>query len=161
MIKIRTNVFETNSSSSHSITIPYPLQLEENKMEINDEGYIEVSLSQFCHWEHDTQMDRLAWLIQLLANEKLGYNPFWYHRNNEEWHELAEKLYETEEFQELSAEIADYANCRGIILAELTSGYIDHDSNYESMKTFLLEYNVNAVSFVFGADIGMVFEFNG
>ena len=161
MINIRTNVFETNSSSSHSITIPYPLELNENEMEINEDGYIEVSLSQFCHWEHESQMDRLAWLIQLLANEKLGYNPFWYHRNDEHWHELAEKLYATEEFQELSAEIADYASCRGIVLAELTSGYIDHDSNYESMKIFLLEYGVDAVSFVFGNGIEMMFEFNG
>ena len=161
MIKIRTNVFETNSSSSHSITIPYPLQLEENKMEINDAGYIEVSLSEFCYQTHTSQMDRLAWLIQLLINEKINHNAFWgaHYRGN--WDELAEQLYKLEEFQELESRIADYASCKGIRLVQGTEGYIDHESCYESMNSFLFDYyNIDSVSFVFGKDIKMMFAFD-
>lgn len=161
MINIRTNVFETNSSSSHSITIPYPLEIEESVLPINDEGYIEVELHEFCHSPQDGQMARLAWLIQLIVNDKIGYNSFWYAHGNDEWEKLAEELYALEEFQELEAEIADYANCRGIRLVHGTEGYIDHESCYESMKAFLLEYGVYAVDFVFGKNIEMLFEFNG
>ena len=161
MIKIRTNVFETNSSSSHSITIPYPLTVEESVLPVNEDGYIEVELHEFCHSPQDGQMARLAWLIQLIVNDKIGYNSFWYAHNNEEWTELSEELYALEEFQELETEIANYANCRGVRLAHGTEGYIDHESCYESMKVFLLEYGVDAASFVFGKDIEMYFEFCG
>lgn len=161
MINIRTNVFETNSSSSHSITIPYPLEIEESVLPINDEGHIEVELHEFCHSPQDGQMARLAWLIQLIVNDKIGYNSFWYARNKEHWNELAETLYELEEFQELEAEISSYANCRGVRLSEGTEGYIDHESCYESMKAFLLEYGIGAADFVFGKNIEMFFEFCG
>ena len=161
MLRIRKNVFETNSSSSHSITIPHPNELNWNEMDINEDGYIEVSLGKFCHGDHESQNDRLAWLIQLIVNEKLSYNAFWYYRDKDEWETLAEQLYATEEFQELEAEIADYADCSGIRLSPRTEGYIDHSSNYDSMKSFLLEYDVSAVSFVFGEGVVMNFEFIG
>ncbi len=161
MINSRRNVFETNSSSSHSITIPYPLTVEDCVLPINDDGYIEVELHEFCHSPQDGQMARLAWLVQLIINDKIGYNSFWYARNNDDWEKLAEALYALEEFQDLEAEIASYANCRGIRLVHGTEGYIDHESCYESMKVFLLEYGVDAASFVFGKDIEMYFEFCG
>lgn len=161
MIKIRRSVFETNSSSSHSITIPYPLTVEDCNLPINDEGYIEVELQEFCHSPLEGQMARLAWLIQLVVNSTIGHNAFWCCHYRGSWSDLASELYDQEDFRELEDEIACYANCKGIRLAENTEGYIDHESCYESMKAFLEQYNVDAVSFVFGKDIGMFFEFCG
>ena len=161
MINIRRNVFETNSSSSHSITIPFPLELEDCNLIVNDEGYIEVALHEFCHTPFDSQMARLAWLVQLIINSDLGHNNFWCVPGLEEWNKRAWELYETEDFKELSAAIAEYANCKGIVLYFGTEGYIDHESCYPGMHSFLSGYDVSIVDFVFGKDINMFFQFCG
>lgn len=161
MLNIRRSTFETNSSSSHSITIPFPVVLNSSELEVNDEGYIEISFCEFCWQEHSTQMDRLAWLVQVIVNDKVERNAFWYHGNDTRWHELESMLYETDDFQRLSAEIAEYVGCKGIRLAEYTSGYIDHESDYPTVDDFLDSYDVTATQFVFGNDIEMKFYFNG
>lgn len=169
MIKVRHNVFETNSSSCHSVTIvdrtlvASDLEVVEDWDICNGEPTILVDLVGFCSWyDHQSQNDKLAYLVEQIAyitdNE---YALGWY-GNEEEQREAKERLYESEEFKELEDVICDHAGCKHIHIKEGASGYIDHDSvccSIEELKNYDLPGSY--VSFVFGADSYVHFEHNG
>ena len=161
MRQIRNGVFETNSSSTHSISINNTTLMDSELIIDEFDGYIYVSLEEFCHWDHSSQNDRLAWLIQTIACSIDG-NMFWC-SNDKEWKEAAEKLYNHEDFQRLSNEIAGYVGngCNGIRVEERSEGYIDHESQYGSLNDFLWNYDTSILEFVFGKNVYLHFEFNG
>ena len=169
MFSIRRNVFETNSSSTHSVTISYsdllPPQLEvvEDWDICDGEPTILVTLDEFCSWcDHDSQNSKLAYLIQQIAyiteNE---YAMCWY-GTSEEQEEDKNNLYNSEEYKELESEICDYVGCKHIRIKDGCSGYIDHDSVCMSISD--LKYDdlgCEYTRFVFGAGCYVHFEFNG
>lgn len=173
MRSIRRNTFETNSSSSHSISI-IDSTLVDSELNMVDtweldycddldynKQYVLIDFHEYCGWDdHESQEDRLALCIQQLVAE-LGLD-FWC-VSNEEWHENIKKLYESEKFQEISDEIASYigSHCGGVRIRELSEGYIDHDSDYGSYDNFM-QYNcLDLVNFVFAKKAKAHFEFNG
>lgn len=144
MKQIRRNVFETNSSSTHSITIRHD-ELEQNYMKIHDDGYIHTQLREFG-WEiedYESQEDRLSYLLTMLA-EKNGLST---------WLRTCEtdELMNTQDFKRISKEIGEYADCSGVIV-DPSEGYIDHQSHedYQTFQEFLDEYGTDAVEFVYG-----------
>lgn len=159
MRKIRRNVFETNSSSTHSITI-IDATLEPSYMYISDDGYIYVELEECCSYaDYCSQRSRLAIALQQLMYEE-GLD-FWY---ASDYDAELEKLYSNEKFQKFSDEIAEYVGepCKGVRLAEGTEGYIDHESVYYSLDRFLSENGFSSlVDFVFSKGVNVHFEFNG
>jgi hypothetical protein len=170
MIQIRRNVFETNSSSSHSITIAND-NLVDNEIPIvedwdicNGEPTILVELNGFCGWcDHDTQMEKLAYVIMQIAYIlDLQYANGWY-GSKEEIEEAREKLYEADEFKELEDLICEHAGCKHVRLKEGTEGYIDHDSvcsNIEELKNWDIPYG-GYLALIYGADTNIHFEFCG
>lgn len=170
MIQIRRNVFETNSSSSHSITISDD-NLVANKIPIvedwnicDGEPTMLVELNGFCGWcDHESQMEKLAYLIMQIAYIlDLEYANGWY-GSKEEIEEAREKLYESEEFKELEDTVCEHAGCKHIRLYENTEGYIDHDSVCSDMwelKNWDIPYG-GYVTLVYGADTYIHFEHNG
>ena len=159
MRKIRRGVFETNSSSSHSITIGDSTP-EPNYMIINEDGYIYIQLEECCSYaDYCSQRSRLPIALQQLIYEE-GLD-LWY---TDDWEMEAEQLYANEHFQQFSKEIADYVGepCKGVRLEEWTSGYIDHESVYYCLDEFLHQNGFNnLIEFVFGRDVNVHFEFNG
>ena len=74
MIKVRRNVFETNSSSTHSVTInnsnlvPNEIPIEQDPEICDGEPTMMVELNGFCCWNnHETQMEKLAYIIMQIA----------------------------------------------------------------------------------------------
>lgn len=159
MIKIRNSVFETNSSSSHSITIT-DKQLEPNQMQMDEDGYIVVPLQEFSnHAVYTSQLERLALILQIVAKE-IGvylYN-FWGYEKQEK---AFEKIYDSEKFQDISYEIASYVGngCKGIKLEG--EGYLDDDGMYDCIEMFYLLNNTDLIEFVFGSNVIVAFEYNG
>ena len=170
MLNKRINVFETNSSSSHSITFADD-RLVDNEIPIVEdwdicegEPTILVELNGFCGWcDHDTQMEKLAYLIMQIAYIlDLKYANGWY-GSKEEIEEAREKLYESEEFKELEEIVCDHAGCKHLRLRDGTEGYIDHDSvvsDIDELKNWDIPYG-GYLALIYGADTNIHFEFNG
>ena len=159
MKTIRINNFETNSSSSHSISItkyeliPSYLSIneEDNKVHIYPGGF---------GWEIKTysdQTDKLKYLITMLLETE-----------GDECKSLSE-LWKTEGYQLINDAIKEYCSCDGIFIEGefgiqsyehngkeyfylKHDGYIDHQSceDYSSIKDFLNSNGINSViEFIF------------
>lgn len=173
MIVVRRSTFETNSSSSHSISI-IDSTLVDSELNLVDaweidycddldynKQYVLIDFHEYCGWDdHESQEDRLALCIQQLVAE-LGLD-FWC-VSNEEWYKNINKLYESEKFQEISDEVASYvgSHCGGVRIRELSEGYIDHDSDYGSYDNFMNYNCLDLNSFVFAKKAKAHFQFNG
>lgn len=169
MIKVRRNVFETNSSSSHSVTVvdstlvKSDLEVVEDWNICDGEPTILVDLVGFCSWyDHESQNDKLAYLVEQIAYITDNYHALCWYGTDEEQREAKERLYDSDEFKELEEEICDYVGCSHIRIKENASGYIDHDSvclSIDELKQHDLPCGY--VTFVFGADSYVHFEHNG
>lgn len=170
MLNKRLTVFETNSSSTHSITItnetlvPNEIPIVEDWDICDGEPTMLVELNGFCGWcDHESQMEKLAYLIMQIAYIlDLKYANGWY-GSKKEIEEAREKLYESEEFKELENYVCDYAGCKHLRLREGTEGYIDHDSvvsDIDELKNWDIPYG-GYLTLVYGADTDIHFEFNG
>lgn len=129
MKQIRNKVFETNSSSTHSISFSARDTLEDNTMPIDEyDGYIHATFGEFG-WEIESYYDqesKLSYLLTMAAHLNGFY--FWC-VNESEFEEDLKKFIETEDFKTLSDEIASYANCNGVWI-DYGEGYVDHQSVY-------------------------------
>lgn len=154
MLKIRRNVFETNSSSSHSITFSNRSnESEPNHLPIDPDGYIHMRLGEFG-WEIATYFDqynKLSYLLTMCA--ELNGIDFWC-INDSKFEESLEEFYDCDDFQLISGVIAEYAKCDGIKL-DRCEGYIDHQSHeeYSSIPDFLMQNDTDIIDFVYGSVI--------
>ena len=111
--KIRNGIFETNSSSVHSISIDNS-GLEPSKFPLNDEGKIEVALGEFDKGFEifETQHDKLSYLMTCCYYLA---------------HCDVEAIYDNYVFGLIEDTIKEYCSCKGIqIIGD--EGYIDHQS---------------------------------
>lgn len=174
MISVRRQTFETNSSSTHSITVIddtlVKSELYEDPCLCYDSAWegsencwcdcIAIDLCGFCGWDdHESQEERLA-LVALQIIHNLGYYP--HCTSRKEWNEMMAEVYESEQWKELEEEICNYTGAKHLRLNQYTEGYIDHDSVYDSWKD-LLDYNGFScvVDYVFACSVKTHFEFCG
>lgn len=148
MRSTRNYVFETNSSSTHSISFTSrDNYLEENRIAIDGDGYMHVKFGEFG-WEvctYTDQYNKLSYLLTMAL--ELNGNAVWLSNNVDtaiEW------FMTTEDFKLISDEIAQYTGCKGIII-DHSDGYIDHQSVYGgSIRGFLDENGTGILDFVYG-----------
>lgn len=155
MKQIRRSVFETNSSSTHSVSVKCNKGLQPNWMTVSEDGYIHASLGDFG-WEIETyaeQPDKLSYLLTMAYMK----NPTGEHRWSDEYSEEKdmERFVETHNFQMISEAIARYTNCKGVHLDQIGDGYIDHQSHedYRTTQEFLDEYGLSVIEFVYGRGV--------
>lgn len=164
MIQIRTNVFETNSSSSHSVSVGKHT-CEDSYLEIAEycgkgdyEPTIIVDTVGFCGFEdHATQHEKLAYLMQQIAYINGFSAIFWRPENLEE---QLEEYYDCENFRELEYEICEYTGAKHLRFGCL-DGYIDHDSVLYDIYELKDEIGGDYINFIFSPDSYVHFEFNG
>lgn len=134
----RSGVFETNSSSSHSLTYENTngVMFAPDYLKPNLEGFIEVPAMEFGwgHEEYQTPLEKLSYLVmQVISTES---------------HECTgdQEVHELEGFKKISEAIASHCNCKGIVVPDLNfqskshtyeditvnytehEGYVDHQS---------------------------------
>ena len=100
--QVRRKVFETNSSSMHSLTVEKKGITEYLHVD-EDENKVIVNFGEFG-WGYETYNDaktKLSYLITMLAQ----YNSF-----------SAEELYDTDEFRRINDIVALRCECDGIII---------------------------------------------
>lgn len=168
-LKIRKGVFETNSSSCHSISINSntPNYAPPESLYVNYEtNRVSVSFGEFG-WEIESYYGvgaKLEYLITMVAETEGNKIT------------TVEEFYETEGYKLINDSIANYCKCDGIELkdGELKmrsytrsdgsictylnhEGYIDHQSteDYSSLKDFLDSYGLSVIDFVFNRNIAV------
>lgn len=163
--QIRNKVFETNSSSTHSLTIGNGT-LNNSNLHIDYDNMVEVDFGEFG-WEvcdYFDQYTKLQYILTMCAciDRYKCTTP--------------EEFYKTEGFKSISNAIANYCNCDGIKLKDgcirtehynyddedeyylSIDGYIDHQSveGYSSVADFLEQNNISSVEeFIFNDGIAV------
>lgn len=163
MKTIRQNVFETNSSSSHSLCIGTNNELSPSYLSIdNVDNCIHVEFGEFG-WGYETtidQYDKLSYLVTMLVETEGSLCKSMFDLRN------------TEGFQVIEKAIKEYCNCDGIIIDSKIGpaswnenytehdGYIDHQSceDYRSVQNFLNDYGITVEQFVFNSNINLIID---
>ena len=166
MYSIRESVFETNSSSSHSVAIKSRKEknfsdnnqygIEELKDYIENDGYLHIDLEEFG-WGPETYADpyyKLSYLLCMLmcVNGIGGWC-------NDSPDRIRSDLERTKEWEEINEFIVDLYNCNGIYIDDC-SGYIDHQSyeDYRSVRDFLNDYDVSIDDFLFNSNVKLIID---
>lgn len=165
MKQIRRKIFETNSSSSHSLTISNKGELEDFNLPLNENGEVLMTFGEFG-WGEDScvnQYEKLQYLLTMVKEtelEKLDVN------KNSNPYEL---FYNLDGFKAINKVIKQY--CNGVIIAEnelsikpyneghyiSSEGYIDHESceDYSSLEDFLSYIGIGIKEFIFNSKYEM------
>ena len=141
--QIRRKVFETNSSSMHSLTVEKKGITEYLHVD-EDENKVIVNFGEFG-WGYETYNDaetKLSYLITMLAQ----YNSF-----------SAEELYDTDEFRRINNIVASRCECDGIIIDDSYDGYVDHQS-VERIGSLMSEYDCTIEEFIFDSGITLIID---
>ena len=163
MKTIRNNVFETNSSSSHSLCIKANNKLNSSYLTVDDiDNYVHVEFGKFGwgYEETNDQYDKLSYLVtMLIETESNGCKSI-------------QDLYKTKGFNSINEVIKEYYKCDGIIIDSIVrpsswdenylnhDGYIDHQSceNYSTIQDFLDDWGVTIEQFIFNSDIILIID---
>ena len=118
MKQIRKDVFETNSSSVHTLQISKD-GLEPSDLKLNKDGNIEVEFGEFGknYMIYNTQYEKLQYLISFIA-----YGFYYYD---------LEELYKNYDFITVRNAVCEYTGANDIIVVGEAEAYIDHQSAYE------------------------------
>ena len=140
--KIRKSVFETNSSSMHSLSYSEYQELEKSKLEIDKDGYIHVELGDYSDIRKDlvTQKEKLAFVISYM-NEELYYENEYIYPTEEEFEKYGPYI-------KLKEMICDYTGCKGIIIDD----YDPQIAAGESMSIYELPDTESLKKLIFGKE---------
>lgn len=140
--QIRRCVFETNSSSVHSLVISNDGR-EPSEFKLNKDGYIEVDFGEFGKDEklYTSQYDKLSYLITCLY-----YLSGW----------DVEGIYEKWEFEIIEEAICEYSGAKGIRILGKNEPHIDHQSVPYSDIEIINAYDKDEViNFVFNKYVSL------
>lgn len=153
---IRRCAFETNSSSSHTVTVRGEWKSNPNSIYINSD-VITIRIQEYG-WDGDPCDDftsKIAYaMCMILMTEYPDFN--YYDENCEVDHDVLESL---DGYKLLLDAINKHGSCKKIIIKRngyyYPYGYIDHQSceNYNCLKDFLEDWNVDAERFLFDDDV--------
>ena len=149
MKQIRRGVFETNSSSTHSVSITG--RKMKGKLPVDQNGYVYTSLGEFG-WEVCDYRDaetKLSYLLTM-AWELNGYGHKYFRDNDNLQHDI-EEFVETRDFQRIERAVCYETGCDGVWLDDTKDGYIDHQSceGYNSIDDFLNDWGTDIEDFIF------------
>ena len=163
MRQIRNSVFETNSSSTHSVSVSYKNSNYYSRNCLEDhidysDNRVHVNFGEFG-WEmasYYSPYKKLQYIVTMLV-ETEGRNIL-----------SVDDLFETEGFKLINDAVAYYCNCNGIYIDDEMKmkyyewdgkkhfyldheGYIDHQSHedYKCVQDFLDDYGVDVEKFIF------------
>lgn len=135
--QIRKEVFETNSSSVHSIVVS-SVGLEESKLTVNQDNEIVVELGEFgCSGIYSSQDDKLSYLITCLYY--LSYS------------NTITGIYDMYEFKLIRDAVCEYSGAKNIVISPYLDPYIDHQSIPYSSDDLIVNvyYKDSIINFVF------------
>lgn len=141
---IRNGVFETNSSSSHAVSL-IGVNTWQNIIP-DEDGVIHSYIGEYG-WGYDvldTTAQKLSYLLTMIS---VTYAIFWVN-DEEELNEATKGFYEDNDFLKIEKIVCERLGAKKIVVDDWY-GYIDHQS-YMRIPEFLEEYNVSIEDFIFG-----------
>ena len=152
MLQIRQSVFETNSSSTHSIVvstgkkIQKPLNQYETYYATYEDGILRLSKDNNFGW---------GWEVLTEWTDKFAYA-------------VAELRFRTEELEDILYKVKERLGCTEIVIPERTLwndqsktepdyGYIDHQS-HGTLLCFLNETRTDVIDFIFDDRYSVVLD---
>lgn len=165
MIKIRNSVFETNSSSTHSISIGggNPDRISEfNSLGkyIDEDNYLHIKFMGFG-WGYDFYCDaytKLVYLIQMIClTHGIDLDSWWTVNKSPE--HVMNNLNDVDEWEWINNYIRKWFGIEGIYI-DSVDGYIDHQSYeyYRSAKDFLNAYELTIEEFLFNPNVKLIID---
>lgn len=162
----RRNVFETNSSSVHTVCIHPVEKVPERRaglyFDVDDANNIVVHLHEFG-WSGscDTPEEKLSYLCLLIwtflcQNGEEGDGSFWC-ANDKEYAEAAAKVEGTEEFDRIRRILKEKFGCNDVIISrDNCGGYIDHQStdHYWNIDQWYDDYGINSDESIYDFIVG-------
>lgn len=170
MKKKRSNTFETNSSSVHTITFDGKAI---NDLEVQKDGYIHINVRSFGknYAAYQCAEDKLlyailtvcytnniwlSWDYDYLDDEEAENEAEALMNAENDWCDCIDELKETSEYQAIEKVVRRIMStpereCKGIRL-HVGDGYIDHQSQcYDSLDEFLEDNKIPSIEeFIFG-----------
>lgn len=138
--QIRKGVFETNSSSVHSISITPDGRVPSN-LPINKRGNIEVALGHFGKEDclYTEQIDKLSYLMTCI-----------YYMYCQDCEYMAQQR----EFQLIEEAVCKYSGAAGIEVISVDNAYLDHQSvPYGSLEIINVWDEDEILNFVFNRNV--------
>ena len=167
MKNYRNNVFETNSSSCHTITLDTSAEYNNKLCVQKSDNKVHVELKYFerGYYKYTNVSDKLAYMIlqaSYIENISISVHHIeqWEFENKPTEEELEKRflkncseLYETKTFQKIVKAVQKrYPCCKGIVI-DYSYGSIDHESvaRCESIEEWLSDNDLNSIDdFLFG-----------
>ena len=155
---IRQNIWETNSSSMHSLQINNTHVSNYSGLRIDNDGYIHSEFGEFG-WGYDEYYDpreKLSYALTMVAET--------------EKYTSEDEFYHTAGFNAIENLIVDKLGCLGVIVDDADiyktswgvnhTGYIDHQSceGYGSLQDFLNDYSITLEEFIFSDGVGLIID---
>ena len=169
MKSIRNSVFETNSSSTHSLTLVQ--KSSKNIYTLSENGYLEAGFddyfSEFSYDVYSTVEEKLRFLLTLLASFYYEYKRNEYFKQTGKWiygqYTTQKELKSMEEFKEIQRLVKkNIRGCKGLRFrknsfdekGEVTGG-IDthHHQECHNLKSYLQKNGVTLEQFLFSPNI--------
>lgn len=162
---IRSNIFETNSSSSHSIVKANRNQyFIPNNLSFGTDNKLHITGGEFG-WGYNRYCDfhtKLQYAITMVYETEI---PFVDASNWDNRNKIIELIKNTKGFTNLDNMIKVEFNCVGIEIEPISShwypfGFINHQSceNYSSLEDFLNDYGVSLYDFLFDNNVELIID---
>lgn len=143
MFNIRRNVFETNSSSSHSISIKSNSgELTPNYIYIDEDNIMHTEFGEFG-WGYETytdQSNKLSYVVTMMGALSGTYD---------------ESLYEYGPFIHLKEDLIEYTGCSDLVIDSF-DGYVDHQSVCNIVEDYCEVENY--INFIYNSNIKLIID---
>ena len=169
MVSIRKYVFETNSSSTHSLTLVS--KSTKNMYSLTDTGYLEAGFddyfSEYSYDVYSTVEEKLRFLLTLLTSFYYEYKRNEYYKQTGKWlygkYTTQKELKSMEEFKEIQRLVKkNIPGCKGLRFRKNSfnengevSGGIDshHHQECHNLKSYLNKNGISLEQFLFSPNI--------
>lgn len=151
MKTVRTNVFETNSSSVHTVCLLPPTDADKRKPLPTDENNNVVGSFNEFGWDGNcsTPGDKLSYLLvmiwETLPDIAKPDDASIFCANETERKNAIEIIKDTVGFKIIEKVLKEYGGYNGLVISSDYDGYIDHQSceTYETLNDFLEDWGIH------------------
>ena len=124
MRKIRKSVFETNSSSMHSLILKKSEEIKDSSaLKLDDNGNLHIELNDYSFLKKD--LKEVNEILSFVASYMIeyGYYNGWSEKNNYERDPYPEEMKKFKGIDILENIIKKYTGAKGIVIEKITRGH--------------------------------------
>ena len=124
MKKIRKSVFETNSSSMHSLILKNSEETKDiSALKLDDNGYLHIELNDYSFLKKD--LKEVEEILSFVASYMIeyGYYNGWSEKNNYERDPNPEEMKKFKGIDILENIVKKYTGAKGIVIEKITRGH--------------------------------------